>query len=186
MFDRIREVFALYEVYGNERYLDNTITFLQHSSQTAHMATREGFEDEVIVAAFLHNIGSLISQLPKSQITNQDTSFERMGGAFLKERGFPQDVVDLIQSQLIARRYLTHKYSGFYKALSMQQQDYVLSHGGPLDPHDAIDFEKYELFRPSVRLVLWQEKAKEPALEGIHFSVIEAKARYISREIVYT
>lgn len=55
----VDEVFALYEIYGDEDYIGEPVSQLEHMSQAAALAVQEGYDDEVILAAFFHDIGHL-------------------------------------------------------------------------------------------------------------------------------
>ncbi len=50
------EIFNLYERYGNEAYGEE-VTQTAHMVQSAQLAEEEGYDDEVILAAFFHDIG---------------------------------------------------------------------------------------------------------------------------------
>lgn len=55
----IDSIFALYQRHGNDDYIGEAITQLEHMSQAAQLAMAEGFDDEVVLAAFFHDIGHL-------------------------------------------------------------------------------------------------------------------------------
>ena len=50
----------LFEKYGNYNYIGEEISQLSHSIQTAMLAEKYTYDKEVIIAAFLHDIGHLI------------------------------------------------------------------------------------------------------------------------------
>ncbi len=56
----IRQVFNLYKISGGVNYIGEGITQLQHATQAALLAEREGFTKPVILAAFLHDVGHLV------------------------------------------------------------------------------------------------------------------------------
>ena len=55
----IDNIFALYDRHGSDDYIGEAITQLEHMSQAAQLAMTEGFDDEVVLAAFFHDIGHL-------------------------------------------------------------------------------------------------------------------------------
>ncbi|HEY9196248.1 MAG TPA: phosphohydrolase, partial [Mucilaginibacter sp.] len=55
----VKEVFSLYEKFGDEDYIGEPVSQLEHMSQAAALAQAEGQDDEVILAAFFHDIGHL-------------------------------------------------------------------------------------------------------------------------------
>jgi predicted HD phosphohydrolase len=57
--DIIEEVFSLYEQHGSEDYIGEPVSQLEHMSQAAELAIRERWDDEVVLAAFFHDIGHI-------------------------------------------------------------------------------------------------------------------------------
>ena len=58
----VKEVFSLYEKHGDEDYIGEPVSQLEHMSQAALLAEEEGYDDEVILAAFFHDIGHLCAE----------------------------------------------------------------------------------------------------------------------------
>src|ERR1700712_1213071 len=96
----IKEVFALYEKYGNEDYIGEPVSQLEHMSQAASLAQAEGFDDEVILAAFFHDIGHLCAD-EEDETESMDglgnVDHEQLGADYLLERGFSERVANLVQ-----------------------------------------------------------------------------------------
>ena len=55
----VDEIFSLYEQHGNEDYIGEPVSQLEHMCQSAQLAEAEGYDEEVILAAFFHDIGHL-------------------------------------------------------------------------------------------------------------------------------
>ena len=55
----IAQVFGLYERHGTADYIGEPVSQIEHMSQAAQLAMAEGFDDEVVLAAFFHDIGHL-------------------------------------------------------------------------------------------------------------------------------
>ncbi len=55
----VEEIFELYEKYGREDYIGEPVSLVEHMWQTAELAKKEGCDEEVILAAFFHDIGHL-------------------------------------------------------------------------------------------------------------------------------
>ncbi|MCS3799313.1 HD domain-containing protein [Niastella sp. OAS944] len=53
------EVIRLYEEFGGSEYAGEKVTQLEHMVQAARLAEQEGYDEEVILAAFLHDIGHI-------------------------------------------------------------------------------------------------------------------------------
>src|SRR5450432_4003262 len=98
------EIFALYEGYGGEEYVGEKISQLEHMVQSAQLAEKHGYDEEVILAAFLHDIGHICVSASEDQEDEPDDedrpSFhgsmerygildhEEIGAGFLAQRGF--------------------------------------------------------------------------------------------------
>ena len=53
----VEEVFGLYQQYGTDDYIGEPVSQIEHMSQAAQLALNEGCDDEVVLAAFFHDIG---------------------------------------------------------------------------------------------------------------------------------
>src|ERR1700732_2180732 len=86
----VNEVFSLYEKHGNEDYIGEPVSQLEHMSQAAVLAEEEGFDDEVILAAFFHDIGHLCAEDAETESMDGfgNVDHEKLGADYLRERGF--------------------------------------------------------------------------------------------------
>ena len=91
----VDRIFALYEEYGNEACNGNA-TMLMHMMKCAQLVEEEGYDDEMVVAAFLHDIG------PFLQVAGHD----KVVGMYLQELNFPGKIVNIISGNIPAPRYL--------------------------------------------------------------------------------
>ena len=55
----VNEIFSLYESYGADDYIGEPVSQIEHMCQAAQLAEAEGYDDEVILAAFFHDVGHL-------------------------------------------------------------------------------------------------------------------------------
>jgi 2-amino-1-hydroxyethylphosphonate dioxygenase (glycine-forming) len=53
------EIIDLYSIYGGDEYAGEKVTQLEHMVQAAQLARVQGYDDEVVLAAFLHDIGHI-------------------------------------------------------------------------------------------------------------------------------
>lgn len=138
----VNEVFALYEKYGKRKPTDQELSQLEQVSQAAALAEEEGYEDEVILAAFFHNAGEIL------------------GTDYLREHGFSERLATLVESDLRATRYLAYKYAEYYDRLSENEKADLEARGGKMTKEEADRFEldpDAELF---VRLRYLNDQAK--------------------------
>ena len=51
------EILTLYKMYGNQDYIGEPVSQIEHMCQCAQLAESENYDHEVILAAFFHDIG---------------------------------------------------------------------------------------------------------------------------------
>src|ERR1700743_985047 len=156
------EIMSLYEGYGGAEYAGEKVPQLEHMAQAAQLAEEEGYEEEVILAAFLHDIGH-ISEAAKGD--NEMNGFgikdhEELGAEFLREKGFSKKIARLVESHVEAKRYLTIKDPAYYSQLSEASKATLEFQGGPMTEEEAAAFELEPLFDLIIRMRKWDEKAK--------------------------
>ena len=180
----IDEVFALYDKYGAEDYIGEPVSQLEHMSQAAQLAIHEESDDEVVLAAFFHDIGHIcvMQNTANSMAGYGVKSHEQIGADYLRSMGFPERVAKLVESHVQAKRYLTYKYPAYYDALSEASKKTLEFQGGKMDAEAAAAFEKDEIFETSIRLRKWDELAKEIDISVLDFEEIKGRAR----KVLYT
>src|ERR1700755_2437289 len=106
------EIMDLYAGYGGAEYAGEKVSQLEHMVQAAQLAEEQGYDEEVILAAFLHDIGH-ISEAGASEDGRMGgfgiKDNEAIGPEFLREKGFSKKVARLVESHVEAKRYLTVK-----------------------------------------------------------------------------
>jgi phosphonate degradation associated HDIG domain protein len=158
----IREVFSLYEQFGSRDYIGEPVSQLEHMCQAAQLAEEEGYDDEVILAAFFHDIGHLCEHIME---TDQMDGYgvrdhEKLAGNFLRQKGFSEKIARLVESHVQAKRYLTWKYPGYYNQLSEASQFTLQQQGGVMKDDEAYAFEADPLHDLFIKLREWDDKAK--------------------------
>jgi len=161
--ERVEEVFDLYRRFGHSDYIGEPVSQIEHMCQSAQLAEEQGYDDEVILASFFHDIGHLFAM---------DQELENMGGFgvmrheiigadYLRKTGFSEKIARLVENHVQAKRYLTYKNPEYYSRLSEASKKTLEYQGGVMSPQEANDFEKDELFDLSLKMRTWDELAKE-------------------------
>jgi 2-amino-1-hydroxyethylphosphonate dioxygenase (glycine-forming) len=156
------EIMGFYEKHGGEEYAGEKITQLEHMVQAAQLAEAQGYDEEVILAAFLHDIGHLCeagrgdNEMDGFGIKNH----EEIGADFLKSKGFSKKIVRLVESHVVAKRYLTFRYPEYFDKLSAASKKTLEYQGGPMQEEEAGAFEQYPLFDLIIQMRKWDEEAK--------------------------
>ena len=159
---RVELIFGFYEKHGNEDYIGEPVSQLEHMCQSAQLAEGEGFDEEVILAAFFHDLGHLITQGPTTEMMGEFgvKRHEQLGADFLRSLGFSEKIAQLVENHVQAKRYLNFRYPDYYTKLSEASKQTLIYQGGPMKEEEALKFEKDPLFEVSLRMRTWDEEAK--------------------------
>jgi phosphonate degradation associated HDIG domain protein len=159
----VDEIFDLYEQYGNADYIGEPVSQLEHMSQSAALAMNEGGDEELILAAFFHDIGHLCEfVMPVEKMDGIGiVDHESIGGQFLLQRGFSERIAKLVQSHVTAKRYLTFKHPDYYNKLSPASKETLAHQGGVMSLAEATDFELDPLHTEYIKMRDWDDRAKE-------------------------
>ncbi len=172
----IHTTFALYERHGADDYIGEAITQIEHMSQAAQLAMAEGFDDEVVLAAFFHDIGHLCGEGEGDMGGYGVVSHERIGAEYLRRCGFGERMARLVQYHVEAKRYLTLRQPGYYERLSEASRRTLEYQGGVMNDAEADEFERDPLFKVSLRMREWDEMAKEVGVPVIDLALLKEKA----------
>lgn len=159
----VDEIFGLYEQFGADDYIGEPVSQLEHMVQSAQLAQAEGFGDDVVLAAFLHDIGHFCAK----RGTEQDMGgygtlrHEKVGADWLRERGFSETIAKLVEYHVQAKRYLTARDPSYYNKLSEASKKTLEYQGGRMSEEEAEAFAADPLFATSLRMRHWDEAAKE-------------------------
>ncbi|CAI8790439.1 phosphonate degradation HD-domain oxygenase [Pseudomonas sp. IT-P4] len=172
----VAEVFSLYERFGDSDYIGEPVSQIEHMSQGAELAIAEGFDDEVILAAFFHDIGHICAESAENMGGLGVVSHERLGADYLRRAGFSERMARLVEYHVQAKRYLTLKEPGYYERLSEASRRTLEYQGGVMTEAEAQAFEKDPLCAVSLRMRQWDELAKETNVSLLDLDILKRKA----------
>lgn len=175
----IAAVFGLYEQHGAADYIGEPVSQIEHMSQAAQWAMVEGFDDEVVLAAFFHDIGHLCGQGGENMGGYGVVSHERLGADYLRRLGFSERLAKLVEYHVQAKRYLTFSQPGYYARLSEASRRTLGYQGGVMSAEEARAFEQDPLCAVSLRMRHWDEQAKAMHVPLLDLEVLKAKARHV-------
>jgi len=153
------EIIALYTQKGGENYSGESITQLEHACQAAQLAANDGQSIDVIIAAFLHDVGHLL-HTGHGMDGYGTLDHEAVGAARLREYGFSQKVVELVHSHVAAKRYLCYANQRYFDNLSHASKMTLQFQGGPMTANEAAAFESNSLKTLIIKMRSWDEQAK--------------------------
>lgn len=156
------EIIILYQQHGGKEYAGEKLSQTEHMLQAAALAQKQGYDDEVVLAAFLHDIGHICEAAAANN--HMDgwgiKDHEEIGALYLKEKGFTDRLCKLVSSHVAAKRYLTLREPGYYESLSEASKQTLAYQGGRMNEAEAIAFENDELFNLMITMRRWDEAAK--------------------------
>ena len=163
------EILSIFRKHGGIVYGERC-SVLSHSIQAGLIAQNRGCDDELVLAAFLHDIGHLCP------LEYDQTAFSRMGEfgieahdrwaeAFLRERGFSERLIATVKNHVAAKRYLCFSEAAYYEELSEASKNTLRYQGGPMSEQEAKDFEQDPFFEDSLVIRKIDEAAKEEDFE---------------------
>jgi phosphonate degradation associated HDIG domain protein len=160
--DTVNEIFELYTHYGNADYIGEPVSQLEHMCQAAELAEAEGYDEEIILAAFFHDIGHLCEHImPVEQMGGYGVAdHEGLGGNYLRGKGFSIEMAQLVESHVAAKRYLTFRYPDYYQKLSAASRVTLEQQGGVMSDKEAALFESDPLHQLYIKIREWDDKAK--------------------------
>ncbi|MEB0043998.1 MULTISPECIES: phosphonate degradation HD-domain oxygenase [unclassified Pseudomonas] len=172
----VAEVFGVYERFGDTDYIGEPVSQIEHMSQTAALAMAEGFDDEVVLAAFFHDIGHICAVSGENMGGFGVVRHERLGADYLRRAGFSERLAWLVESHVQAKRYLTLKEPGYYERLSEASRRTLEYQGGVMSAAQAYAFEQEPLHTISLRMRHWDEQAKAIGVPVMDLGLLKEKA----------
>lgn len=161
---KVAYILDLYWQYGSADYIGEPVSQIEHMCQCAQLAEAAGADDEMVLAAFFHDIGHLYEHITGQQAAHMDqygtVDHETLGAQFVLEMGFSQRVASLVGSHVAAKRYLTATDPAYYNRLSEASRETLRQQGGPMSAAEVQAFEADPLHKEYVQLRLWDEAAK--------------------------
>ncbi len=159
--NRVDTIFSLFEKWGHEHYGEE-ISQLSHALQAAELAKNNEHSEEIILAAFLHDIGHLLVLDKHPQFSEQcRLRHDQTGARYLKEMGFSSKVTSPVAGHVAAKRYLCAVKPSYAESLSKASKESLAFQGGPMSQDDASQFATRPDLEDILALRHWDEQAKE-------------------------
>ena len=157
----IDEIFANMRRNAGMEYGER-VTIVAHSLQTAVFAERDGADNLMIAAAFLHDYGHFIHDLGED-IAEQgiDAIHEELGAEALRDYFVPE-VIEPMRLHVAAKRYLVATDEEYVKTVSPASMLSLKVQGGPFNEDEVREFEANPYFKRAIQLRLYDEAGKVP------------------------
>lgn len=133
-----------------------------HALQCAWHAVAAGSDDELVLAAALHDIGR--AEPVRAEFPG--LPHEQAGAAFARDR-ISAGVAWLIAQHVPAKRYLVAVDEAYFAQLSPASVRSLERQGGPMSTAEVQEFGSHPRAEAALALRQWDEAAKNPGETGL-------------------
>ncbi|HEY5663165.1 MAG TPA: TauD/TfdA family dioxygenase [Ilumatobacter sp.] len=138
------------------------VTMLAHSLQTAANAAADGSDDDLVLAALLHDVGHLIGNAG----SHGDPDHAELGAQHLGP-WLPATITDPIRLHVAAKRYLVGSDPGYAERLSEASRITLAQQGGPFDAAECAAFQREPHGARAVALRRFDDQGKRTDAEPL-------------------
>lgn len=162
-------IFDLFNKNGSDEYIGEPVTKYEHMVQSAMIAEELGLSDEIIVGALLHDIGHVCVELTNENNMNGFgiKDHDLLGAELLRNYGFSDRVIAVVENHVLAKRYLCAKYSVYLDKLSDASKETLKLQGGPMNEDEMNTFEMHPFFNEIIEVRKIDELAKDEFVQCI-------------------
>ena len=158
--NEIEDILALYVQRGDLAYEGEGVNQLQHAWQCGQLARRAGAAPTLQLAAWLHDVGHLMTALPGSPtLAGIDDRHETVAAVRL-EPLFGRAVAGPVALHVDAKRYLIARRPEYAGRLSADSVRSLALQGGPMKDFEANRFETRAYAQDALRLRSWDDAGK--------------------------
>lgn len=157
----LNDIRSLFEQYGNLAYSGEPVTQLEHALQSGVLAEEAGADDELVAAAFLHDLGHLL-HLQGDTPTERgiDDLHQYFALPFLRPV-LSDAVLEPIRLHVDAKRCLCAIDDAYFGQLSADSVRSLALQGGIFSKAEAEAFLQKPYAQDALRLRKWDDRAKE-------------------------
>ncbi|WP_039017839.1 HD domain-containing protein [Halocynthiibacter namhaensis] len=150
---------------GDAEYLGEPVTMAQHMLQGATIAEQNGMDDEIVVAALLHDIGHFTSEFGTFSMDDTEDRFHEEAGAKVLEQFFPTIITDCVRYHVAAKRYLCATKPSYFGRLSEASIHSLNLQGGPMSDDEVAEFQKNPNLEKIIQVRYLDEAGKHPDMD---------------------
>lgn len=161
----VTEIAAMFAAYGHESYGEGC-TQLMHAQQCGTLALERGLDEELALAAFLHDIGHFIARDRALDAVDAYgyANHSALGAEFLAAHGFSDRIVEVIREHVRAKRYLCATSAGYLDKLSHASRITLGQQGGVMAQAEVDAYRLHPRLTDIVRLRELDDAGKRPEM----------------------
>ncbi|MDQ2752913.1 MAG: HDIG domain-containing protein [Bacteroidota bacterium] len=158
-----KEIMDLFANYGNNDYDGEPVTQTSHMVQCAMLAMGANADQELVLGAFLHDIGHLIGHNQKAADMHGlgAVNHEAIGAAYLQKHHFGERVCAVVEGHVAAKRYLVATDKTYEEKLSPASRETLHWQGGAMNEEEIKIFLQQPYYKEIIQVRLWDEAAKD-------------------------
>ena len=161
MSEIFRQIDNIYRTNGDLSYFGEGVSQIEHAWQCGQLAKTNSASLELQLAAWLHDIGHLLSKEGDTPtLKGHNDRHELVGSNFLKHL-FPEAVFAPIALHVEAKRYLIATDSSYSEKLSSDSIRSLALQGGPLSIEECQNFLSKPFAQDAIALRRWDDQAKD-------------------------
>jgi phosphonate degradation associated HDIG domain protein len=161
MMDIVDDIELLFTVHGSRPYdgqRRESVTALEHALQCAQLAEWAQVDSALVVAALLHDIGSLVATAVGDGVDDEHDQ----RAAQLLNGVFPAAAVEPMRLHVQAKRYLVATDAKYLAGLSSASVHSLGLQGGVMTLEQCRRFEATPHAQDAIVLRRWDDSAKVP------------------------
>jgi phosphonate degradation associated HDIG domain protein len=174
----LADIGKLFRDHGHVAYSGEAVSQLEHALQSAQLAERAGAADELVTAAFLHDLGHLLNlQGETPSARGIDDQHQYFAIPFIRAL-FKPAVVEAIRLHVDAKRALCALEPDYYEALSEDSKRSLTLQGGIFTRAETEAFLARPFAAQAMQVRRWDDAAKvagEPTPPIGHYLEIAAR-----------
>lgn len=159
----------IFDRRGGEEYLGEPVTMAQHMLQGATIAEQNGMDEDIIVAALLHDVGHFTSEFGTYHPDDTKDRHHEDAGAEVLAPFFPSVVTDCVKYHVAAKRYLCATKPEYFNRLSTASVHTLELQGGPMSAQEVADFEANPNLPKIIQVRYLDEAGKRADMETPDF-----------------
>ncbi len=136
------------------------VNMAEHSLQTAAAAAAEGSDEELVIAALLHDVGHL-----SGEVGHWGFPDHAREGARLLQHILPAGVVEPIRLHVEAKRYLVATDPSYAADLSEASTASLAEQGGPFEQEECEEFAARPWAEEAIALRRFDDAGKHPGYQ---------------------
>jgi phosphonate degradation associated HDIG domain protein len=154
------DIRSLFESHGEQAYSGEPVTQLEHALQSGALAEEEGANEELVAAAFLHDLGHLLNHQGETPTERGIDDLHQYYALPFLRPVLPDAVLEPIKLHVDAKRYLCATDDAYFSCLSPDSVRSLQLQGGIFDAEAAREFAARPYADDAVRLRRWDDLAK--------------------------